>query len=409
MISLYLMVKEFKNKKIAIIVTFIITISPWHFMQSRWGLDCNLMSSMIIISIYTLLKSKSKLMYILSGLLFGITLYSYALSYIIVPILLFGMFGYLLILKKIKILDIICFCIPLGILAIPLILNLLVNNGWIEPISNGIFSTPKLWAYRGAEISLSNIPKNIWPILKSMFGYDFNDYNAFEKFGTLYYISIPIFLIGFVESMKISIRTIKKKKINLDNIFIICFFSVLGCLLLTQSICISKANGMYIPMIYFIAIGLYTILYKNKYIFVGSIVSYLILFLLFQHYYFGIYGKQNKNESFNETTIEVVQYIEANEKFKGKKINIKTTAIQPYIYTLIANNTSPYEFNESLNMSNGAIYGYGRYVFYDSNINEDTVYVIVKTPLKYVFRDNLLERGFVREEYENLEILYKNY
>lgn len=406
MVVLCCMVKKFKNRKLAMIATFLIAIVPWHFMQSRWGLDCNLMSSMLIISTYILLKCKNKLMFALAGLIFGITLYSYALSYIIVPVLLLGMFTYLLVLKRVKITDIICFGIPLVILAIPLILNLLVNKGWIDPISNGIFSTPKLWAYRGAEVSLGNIITNIWPILKCMFGYDINDYNAFPQFGTLYYISIPFFVIGIVESVKKAYQSIKNREFNLDIIFIICLISVLICLMLVSDLSISKANGIYIPIIYFIAVGLYRIAKESKYVFIGSIVLYIIMFLVFQYYYFFVYGKENVNTSFNQTTIEAVQYIESNEKFDGKQININTTAIQPYIYTLIANKTSPYEFNEDVIMK-GIVYKYGRYVFYNSAIDENIVYVIVKTDLKYEFRDKLLENGFSREEYKNLEILYK--
>src|SRR5699024_2523005 len=109
---------------------FVIVICPWHFMQSRWALDCNLLSSMLLISIYILtkaVKTKSKAIYLLAGILFGITLYTYALSYIIIPILLLLLLVYMLYTKKVKISDIIIFGIPLGLLAIPLILSLLVN------------------------------------------------------------------------------------------------------------------------------------------------------------------------------------------------------------------------------------------------------------------------------------------
>lgn len=408
-IILYLMVNDFKNKKLAIIATFLIVIVPWHFMQSRWGLDCNLMSSMLIISTYVLLKSKNKLLFILSGILFGITLYSYALSYIIVPVLLLGLFVYLFAIRKIKFSDILCMGIPLFIFALPLILNLCVNKGWISSIQNALFSTPKLWAYRGQEISLGNIFKNIWPILKSMFGYDINDYNALAKFGTLYYISIPLFVIGIVETVKSAMQSFKNKEFNLDVILIICFASVLVCLLLIDGVGVSKANGIYIPTIYFIAMGTYKIAKKSRSSFVVIVIAYLIMFCMFQYYYFFVYGKENSNTSFNQTTIEAVQYIENNEKFDSKKINIKTTAIQPYIYTLIANEASPYDFNKDAVINNGAVYKYGRYVFYNNEIDENTVYVIVKTDLKYEFRDNLLAQGFEIEEFKDLEILYKNY
>ena len=53
LIFAFLITKDFKNKKLAILVEFIAVIIPWHFMQSRWAFDCNLMSSMMLISIYT--------------------------------------------------------------------------------------------------------------------------------------------------------------------------------------------------------------------------------------------------------------------------------------------------------------------------------------------------------------------
>ena len=399
----YILIKDFKNKKLGIIATFLIVIVPWHFMQSRWALDCNLMSSMLLISIFCLLKAKNKLGYIVAGIMFGITLYSYALTYIIVPVILLFL---ILAVRKIKISDITCMGIPIFILALPLMLNLLVNNGFIEPIKNSLFSTPKLWAYRGAEISITNIPENIWSIFKCMFGYDINDYNAFPQFGTLYYISIPLFVIGIVETVKKAKENFKKTEINIDLIFILYFFSIFISLLLVEELSISKINSIYIPMIYFVAMGINSIATKNKYIFIGTIMLYVIMFSLFQYYYFFIYGKENKNKSFNQTTIEAVQYIESNEKFDNKIINIGTTAIQPYIYTLIANQTSPYKFNESLLM-NGAVYAYDRYVFYNKTINENIVYVLVKTDLKYELRDTLLEQGFISEDFKNLEILYK--
>ena len=105
MIFGFLITKDFKNKKFAILVEFLIVICPWHFMQSRWALDCNLLSAMLLMSIYILTRAitkKSKILYFLAGIFFGITLYSYALSYIIVPIILLALFIYLLYTKKMR-------------------------------------------------------------------------------------------------------------------------------------------------------------------------------------------------------------------------------------------------------------------------------------------------------------------
>lgn len=65
-ICIYKMVKKFKGHKSALLVMFLFTIMPWHIMQSRWGLDCNLLSSMITISIYLLSISKKPIQYIIT-------------------------------------------------------------------------------------------------------------------------------------------------------------------------------------------------------------------------------------------------------------------------------------------------------------------------------------------------------
>ena len=95
---------------------------------------------MLLISIYVLVKAKSKKMFLLSGVLFGITLYTYALSYIIIPIILLLLLGYKIYIKRIKISDIVVLFIPLIVLAIPLTLEILVNLGVINEIKTDYFS-----------------------------------------------------------------------------------------------------------------------------------------------------------------------------------------------------------------------------------------------------------------------------
>ena len=98
-----LLAKEIGGKRFSVLIALLITICPYFLMASRWGLDCNLMLGLFTVSIYTLLKAikcgKIKL-YVLSGILFGLTLYTYALSYIIIPLVLLGIVIYLIYTKK---------------------------------------------------------------------------------------------------------------------------------------------------------------------------------------------------------------------------------------------------------------------------------------------------------------------
>lgn len=400
----YLITKEFKNKKLAILMEFLVVICPWHFMQSRWGLDCNLMSSLMLLSIYLLLRAKTAKGYIFTGIAFGITLYSYAVSYLIIPVFLLIILNYLLYIRKIKIKNIIILGIPIVILAVPLILNLLVNKDIIKPIDLGFISMPRLWHYRGDEISLKNILPNL-TLIKTIFSYDYNDFNSFSIFGTLYYVSIPFCIIGFVNVIKNSIKEIKQKEKSLDIVMLLVFISVFSCLLLFEGQAIYKSNAIYISLIYFIDIGIKRTIRDTKYLIYGIILLYIIMFIIFQMYYFGVYGKYNPNRSFNNDVIEITEYL---EKYENKKIYFTTYAIQPYIYTLLGNRLPPDEFMENLNKVGGSIIAYDKYMFRSpKEITHDIIYAI-KIP-EYENEElfeKLRNNGFKEEIYKDKYIIF---
>ena len=179
----YLLVKEFKSKKMALCFMLMVTISPWHIMKSRWALDCNLFSPMQLISVYALIKAikaedKKILKYVIAGLLFGVTLYSYAISYITIPIFLLIMLIYLLRKKLVKTKEIIVFAIPLIIFAIPLILVQMVQKGWINEIHSFI-TIPKLFRYRIGELDITKFWSN-WGTLKYGLFYDSSTFNSIK-------------------------------------------------------------------------------------------------------------------------------------------------------------------------------------------------------------------------------------
>ena len=404
LIFAFLITRDFKNKKLAVLVELIAVIVPWHFMQSRWGLDCNLMSAMVLVSLYVLLRAKTKKAYVLAGVLFGLSFYAYALSYITIPIIIVLLIAYLLYIKKIKILDIVCLFIPMVIIVLPLFINVLINIGIIPEIKLSWISILKLDIFRIDEVNLSQIGHNFVQMFKCMFGYDYNDFNAFPVFGALYYISIPLTILGFVVSIKSIIQSWKNKQLNLDVVMLINFVAVFICGIVVEP-AVYRINAIFISLIYYIALGICSMAKDRKYILYGTIALYIIMFITFLTYYFCIYGRKNTNLSFNYSTISAVEYIESNDKFDGKTIDILSGAIQPYIYTLIANKTSPEEFAENRVMIKSVVYGYGKYVFYYDDINENVVYVIRNNGK---IKQNLLDAGFTMEKFdENICIMYK--
>lgn len=402
-ICMYNLVKRFNGIKSALMITFLFAIMPWHIMQSRWGLDCNLLSSMIVISLYLLAIAKRPIQYIFAGISFGITLYTYALSYIIIPIVLLISLIYMIYINKIKFSQIVLLGIPIFILALPLMLMLLVNNGIIEPISNRFFTIPKLFSYRGTEIHITEFFNNI-KSLKDIYTSDNYVYNSIPIFGTLYKFSIPIMIFGGIIEIYNLIKNIKEKKFSIGTIMVIVFFANIICIGITENMNVNKANSIYIPSIYFIYVALRFIYHRYKIVFSIIIIMYIINFIVFSDFYYNKYNKEyEKIIFFDKNIINLIKYV---DKYKEQNLYFKVTTCQPWTYVLYANEESPYYFNENIHDDNSDywsnMYAYGRYYFaMPESIAENSVYIIEN---KDDIETELIEDGYSCEIYLGYKI-----
>lgn len=345
-------IKNEKNNLKSIIFIFLLTIVPFFIMQSRFGLDCNLLIGFLTISIYIFIKAiekNSTIVLVVSGFLFGLSLYTYALSYIIIPILLFFICTYLIYIKRITLKKLIAFGLPIFILALPLILMIIINNGYMNEIK-GIITIPKLKQYRGNEISIENVLKNIY-IIPSILSFDSNRifgnllaYNSTSYFGTIYYCTIPFVIYGLIHSCKKAYKSIKNKKFDINIVFIYWFFSVLICQLLIFQPNINKANAIFLPIIYYATIGIYETIKKLKILIIPIFLILLINFSLFYNYYLFEYNNEIKEIHFFAT--HFIDALEYSKNLGKEKVYIqKDLTSQEYIYILLNNNISPYKYN----------------------------------------------------------------
>lgn len=409
-ISIIFILRKDGNKLRRLIFLFLFSITPYFIMQSRWGLDCNLLISFISIALAFLICSieqkKPRLILLLcSGITFGLSLYTYALSYIILPIFLFFLCIYILYIKRFKFRHLIILGLPIFILAIPLILMILINNGIINEI-HGFITIPLLKNYRGSEISLNNIPHNLYIIL-SLFSFDKEKiliYNSIPYFGTIYYMSIPFFIIGFVNCFKKLKKSFQLKKLDVNIIFMILFFSVLICQLLIVNPNINKANPIFIPILYFTTIGLETIFRKYKQLVIPFLLLFLLNFGMFFNYYYYHYDNDNNNQYFFATSyldaIESARSLEPNHIFIDNDLTS-----QQYIYILLNNDISPYNYAENniktIYNNKEIIYTFG----IPNEINKDYVY-IVGNKEDLINKFNNTEFDYI--QYGSLKVFFSN-
>ena len=51
-IAVYGTVKKVSDVKTGLAALLILAVNPWHFMQSRWALDCNLFPHMFVLGLF---------------------------------------------------------------------------------------------------------------------------------------------------------------------------------------------------------------------------------------------------------------------------------------------------------------------------------------------------------------------
>ena len=412
----YLLSKKYIGKKFALVLAFLITICPWHIMQSRWALDCNLLASFIMISLYSFLNAKKDWHYLVSGVLWGLTLYTYALSYIMLPVFFIALCIYLLYVKKITIKQILITIIPIIALAIPLILVQIVNYFGKGTIKLGFITIPQLFKYRISEIGLKNVLYNLNPnnynnFWELLFASGGNQTHALEEFGTVYYALIPFVVFGFILIIKESIQSTKKKEFNLKTVFLIQFVTIAICVLMFYDLQTYKSNPLFIMLLVFATEAILWIYNRRKVLGYFIIVTFSIIFIIFEIFYF---TKINDRVGigYNSDFIPLIGYLD--EEYPNKEIYMETDALQQYIYLLLAEKMSPYDFMADktfLRYRGGEIEvsQVGRYHFLEFKINTDWIYVVEENNLfrkekEEIVRQSLENAGFSYEKYNNFFI-----
>ena len=184
LIAFYKFLKEVipENETLINIAFCLACISPWHLYSSAFTLDCNFLPHLAMFGMYFLAKginsTKSKY-FVFSMLFFGLGFYCYILSAIIIPVLLAVLFLILLIKKKVSFKNTIISVITIFIVAIPFILQGLVQFGIVENLNFLGFSISKMPYYsRGSELKLNNILENLSEGIISLLFTDIYSFNA---------------------------------------------------------------------------------------------------------------------------------------------------------------------------------------------------------------------------------------
>lgn len=407
-------IRRTKGRVASVLALAFFCILPFSIMHSRWGLDAYLLFPMLTIScsffLYAVSSGKIS-WFIVSGILFGITLYSYSVTYILLPLLLGVNLIYLLLIQKIQWKQILAMGIPLFIFAFPLILMIAINNGFIPEIRTRFFSIPKLESYGVTDLRLKNIIANLsfseYNIFYRIFVDDFLHYNVLPQFGTMYFISIPFVIYGFVLGIRNTLDSIKGKKYTLDFLMISLFCLVLCINLITEKTNVNRCCAIYIPLIYFLVIASKKILERRKFAAILAAGIYLFCFPSFLHYYFNDFEKDIIKSPLVGSIADLEDALLFAESVNQYDEMIYVLdPLQTYIYTLLIKDIDPFTFNRQVTFSSdGWVKIVGKYRF---RLDAD----VLLPQCIYIFRDwekmpeNVDSYGFSTRQFGEFWVYY---
>lgn len=347
---LYLLIKKIAGTKLAFICFVLFSICPWNLIASRWGLESNLFPALVIFAFYFLVKAiKDNHWWLcLSTFFFGLALYSYAISFMFVPLFLIVCYAYMLKKHTLKWQSFIVANVLLFMLAFPLIGFVFVNYGWVKPFKIfGVFSVPKLGGFRASEFNL-NTTNIVFFLGTFIFQNDFSTWNMCFSFGITYLIGVPLMIIGFV-CLVSKFKNKPKDEFSLDLLFFVWFVLaiVLGALMGAN---INKINIMWIPMFYFVGVGANYLLEHSRRVCICLTSLFAVSLVLFCCCYYPVNNSYNKSTAFvfNDGLIDATKFIEEINDDELTVYVSNESVWEPYIYVLVASGTDTQEFTSTV-------------------------------------------------------------
>ena len=373
---------------VALIATSIFAVSPWGIMISRWGLPENVFPAIMTIGVYLFMLSFEKPRYLpASFAVFALSLYAYGTGYFVVPLfmLLVGIWVFRSIKQKTLFIRNLNLALTVFIIvSIPILLFVVINifASSLSEFHLGFLTIPKLTTpgARYAQVVFLNrglgsfsglaakIGKYIGYYYDTVFGQKGAIWSVINnqsyKFGTMYLVSNFFFLIGFIVAViKLSGKAGRKTQSYL--IIPMAWFilsSILGIISETNT---NRINIIFIPMMFFVAYGIYNIVHlvglacswaiksfeDRRYVYSATRITallvigiiYLSSFVSFCDYYFNPkFYPDHIGHYFHESFDRAIKYADSINH-ENKTVYIANFE-QAYIYVLYYLQIDPREF-----------------------------------------------------------------
>lgn len=381
----------YKNTKINMLFCLFCTIFPYFIINGRIALDCNLMlgfSTMFLWFLIQAIHSDKWYYFLIAGICGGFVFYTYAISYITVPLFVILSGIYLIRHKKITIAKIFIFLVPIVLLGMPLLTIQIINIFDLPEINILGITLSNFESPRHSDIGIQNVLAHLIVYGKYiLFGEEISLMTSTIYCGNFYIVSIPFMFIGLV-------NILKGKEFSEKKFIVFWLLSTfLTIMLIKQGIRGYQTNALMFGCIILIIDGIVFAVEKITHSKLKHVFIYLLIVLyilsfggFFYHYYCGAYNDnvyfyENSNTDFSEVIQDVEDgttvYCAVKSVYYKLALN-KDPIENPFVYERTYN-----EYGECISLRE-KIYENDNFVFdnlggFLNNIDYNAIYII---PLK---------------------------
>lgn len=295
LVFLFLLCRDVFGGGAATAVLAIAAVAPWHFMQSRWALDCNLYPHFFVMGLYLLNRGlrDRKCLYF-SMPVFGLCMYCYGVALYTLPLFLLAAGIYLLRTKRLGLPQILLSALLYLAVAWPFLAVMAVNYFRLPTIQTPLFTIPFFPdSMRSGDILFfsADMGVQLRENLRSLMdvaALQRKDlpWNDIAGFGSLYLFSAPFTMTGLI----FAYRAAREK----SGAALIYLFLLTGIWtgLATNSVNVNRVNIIFYPLIIFTGLGVWLCVKKLRPAGALASMAYLTAFALFCFTYFTSYRAQ---------------------------------------------------------------------------------------------------------------------
>lgn len=289
----YLFMRDVFGKRAGLAAAAFVAVDPWHLLQSRWALDCNLLPHFFMGGLYFLNRGLSgrRAWTCVSMVFFGLCMYCYGITVYTIPPFLAAVCAYYLARKRLDARTALaCAGIYLAV-SWPFFLTIAINFFKWETISLP-FVTMQYFPESVRSNDILFFSEHPFRQLASNFSYLMDTtilqkkdlpWNDIEGFGTMFLCSMPFMAAGVLELLRARTRGAKGLAV-----FALLAGAWVG--LATNEVNVNRINLVYYGIMMFVVLGMRFVAREIRFAGWGTAAVYAVLAVMLANAYFGSYA-----------------------------------------------------------------------------------------------------------------------